>query len=150
MVLIHRKPSSHAGPRPEEETPHRLARTKSKLKVRAKERRQQVQVFLENIAAVFLVVALCAFLFTITSKSAVHSEEENRSVTLVEAEDNYVQEPLPTSYQCALVWVRIPKTASTTVRQIPFNKRTSFFTMPHVASCYFYSMRPNCRSSADS
>lgn len=100
MVLILRKPSPSVGLRPE--TLYRLDRTKSKSK--AKGRAQgwpKVKVFLEDVAVVLLLAALCTFLFIIASKSAVH--EESRSLTLIEAEDNYVQQPLPTSYQCALV-----------------------------------------------
>ncbi len=143
MVLILRKQSPHAGPRPE--TSYRLDRTRtnSQLKVRAQGRRKKVKVFLlnhgENIAVVLLLAALCTFLFIIASKSAVH-REENISLTLIEAEDedDYVQQPLPTSYQCALVWLRVPKTATTTVSKYSFSrKRHSFLQRPpHVILFY--------------
>jgi len=134
MVLILRKLTPHAGPRPE--TSYRLDRTRtnSQLKVRAQGRRKKVKVFLlnhgENIAIVLLLAALCTFLFIAASKSAVH-REENRSLTLIEAEDDYVEQPLPTSYQCALVWLRVPKTATTTVSTYSFSrKRHSFLQSP--------------------
>jgi len=129
MVILHKRklplsPSPHAGPWPHT---HRLDRATSKSKgsraqgwrkmatARVAKVKVKAKVFLGIITLVLAVVYTYTFIFTITStasKSAVRHEEKG---SLTEADDNYVQQPLPTSYQCALVWLRVPKTASTTV-----------------------------------
>jgi len=141
MVILHKRKlplSPHAGPWPHT---HRLDRATSKSKgsraqgwrkmatARVAKVKVKAKVFLGIITLVLAAVYTYTFIFTITStasKSAVRHEEKG---SLTEADDNYVQQPLPTSYQCALVWLRVPKTASTTVIRrfmTPFVRAANF------------------------